>query len=126
MSAHYKSLPLFSSGPARFSVLSQGLVVISNLSQGITDPNTFPIGLRELDVVVTGRLSAPTEASLWSLRETMTAQISSPPEPGLLEDSHGKQWANMSFIRVDWDTRTDRGRTHSISYIATFRRFALL
>lgn len=126
MPAHFKSLPLFSSGPARFSVMSQGLVVLSNLSLGTTDPNTFPIGPRELDVVVTGRLVASSESALWTLREALTAQITYPPEPGLLEDSRGKQWANMSFIRIDWDTRTDHGRTHSISYAATFRRFAIL
>ena len=62
MPAHFKSLPLFSSGPARFSVMSQGLVVLSNLSLGTTDPNTFPIGARELDVVVTGRLVASSES----------------------------------------------------------------
>ena len=124
MPSHYKNLPLFASGPHRFATLSQGHTILSDLSLGASDPNTLTVGIHELDVTVTGRLVAPTDAALWTLREALAAQLIFPPEPGLLEDSHGKQWASMTLIRIDWDTRTDRSRTCSIAYVTTFRRFA--
>lgn len=123
MPASFKSLPLFASGPHRFRVERQGHLVLSELSLGGYGPSTYPLGLLELEVVVTGRLVASTEAGLWALRDAMTAQLLDPPAPGVLTDAHGRTWEGMSFHSYAEGDRTDRGRERSIAYEARFRRF---
>lgn len=125
MASTFKSLALFA-GPHRFAVARQGQVILSDLALGGFGPNTYPLGLVELEVVVTGRLVASTEAGLWALRDAMVAELVDPPAPGTLIDAHGHEWEDMSFHSYTEGDRTDRGRLRSIAYEARFRRFNAL
>jgi hypothetical protein len=120
----FKSINLFGSGPHRFSLSVQGEEVVPNYVLGNGDHGTYPVGPRELDVIVTGRLVAASESALWTLRDAIAAQLTDPPVPGTLIDNHGRSWSNMSFIRYEEHGPTDRGRVCSIAYTATFRCFA--
>ena len=77
----------------------------------------------ELDVIVTGRLVATTEAGLWQRRDAVTALLTHPPTAATLVDNHGRTWASMSFIGYVEGERVDRGRVRSVEYRAVFRRF---
>lgn len=125
MPSTFKSLALFV-GPHRFAVARQGHLVLSELALGGFGPNTYPLGLIEMEVLVTGRLVAPAESGLWSLRDALAAQLVDPPTPGTLTDGHGRSWTDMSFHSYIEGDRTDRGRTWSITYQALFRRFNTL
>lgn len=125
MPSTFKSLPLFA-GPHRFSVARQGHLVLSDFALGGFGPNSYPLGLIELEVVVRGRLVASTETALWARRDAMVAQLLDPPTPGLLIDQHGHEWSGMSFQSYQEGDRMDRGRTRSITYEARFRRFSTL
>lgn len=125
----FKGEDLFGSGPHRFGLERQGQVVVSELSLDTISPNTIPIGARELDVFVRGRLVAEDEAGLWALRDAIVAALDPetvPPVSGVLEDQHGRTWSDMAFIEFSEAGRTDRGRKASLGYEARFRRFALV
>ena len=119
----FKGLDLFGSGPHRFAQSLQGEDVVPNYILGIGGSGSTPVGALELDVVVTGRLVAAGESALWTKRDAITAQLAHPPVPGTLIDSNGRSWTGMSFITYQEAPRTDRGRTWSIEYTATFRKF---
>lgn len=121
----FEGLDLFGSGPARFRAMAQGSVVVANYVIGATPPNgSTAQGPIELDVVVTGRLVATTEAGLWSLRDAITAQLADPPTNGSLFDDYGHKWEDVALIRYTEGGRTDRGRVKSMAYEAVFRKFA--
>jgi hypothetical protein len=119
----FKGLDLFGSGPHRFHLAKQGEDVVPNFVLGAGGSGSTPVGPIELDVIVTGRLTAASESALWSLRDAITAQLADPPVPGTLIDSHSRTWTDISFITYEEADRADRGRTWSIEYTATFRRF---
>jgi hypothetical protein len=119
----FKGLDVFGSGPHRFHLARQGEDVVPNFVLGTAGSGSTPVGPIELDVIVTGRLVAASESALWTLRDAITAQIADPPVPGTLIDNHARTWTDMSFITYEEADRTDRGRTWSIGYTATFRRF---
>jgi len=125
MPSTFKSLALFA-GPHRFALAKQGHLVVADFAIGGFGPNSYPLGLVELEVTVTGRLIASSESALWALRDAMAAQLLDPPTPGALIDSHGRSWTDMSFHAYIEGDRTDRARLHSISYEARFRRFNTL
>lgn len=125
MPSTFKSLALFA-GPHRFALARQGQLVVSELVLGGFGPSTYPLGLVELEVVVTGRLVASSESALWALRDAMTSELLDPPTPGTLVDAHGRTWDDMSFHSYIEGDRTDRGRHRSITYEARFRRFGAL
>ncbi len=122
MASSFKGVDLFGSGPHRFALGRQGQMMLTRLYFGDISPGTIPIGLRELDVVVAGRLVAASESALWTLRDAVVAQLQESPTPGTLIDLHGRTWADMTFI--DWreGDRTDRGRVRSVAYVAVFRK----
>ncbi len=122
MASSFKGVDLFGSGPHRFSQARQGQLMLTRLYFGDISPGTIPIGLREPDVIVAGRLVAASESTLWTLRDAVVAQLQESPTPGTLVDRHGRSWSNMTFI--DWreGDRTDRGRVRSVAYVAVFRR----
>ncbi len=122
MASSFKGVDLFGSGPHRFSLGRQGPMMLTRLYFGDISPGTIPIGLRELDVIVAGRLVAASESTLWTLRDAVVAQHQESPTPGTLIDLHGRTWADMTFI--DWreGDRTDRGRVRSVAYVAVFRK----
>jgi len=123
MASTFKNLGLFDSGPHRFAVLKQGQLVVPELSQGIPDSGSLYLGPLELKIVVTGRLVAASETALWALRDAITAQLLHPPTPGTLIDHYGRTWTDMSFSAFEPADRTDRGRTWSLAYTATFIDF---
>lgn len=119
----FKALSLFDSGPHRFAVDREGQALLSELFDFPPQSGSRYVGLFELRIIITGRLIASTESALWSLRDSVTAQLLDPPEPGTLIDHHGREWPDMSFVRFTPGDRTDRGRQHSLAYTATFLRF---
>jgi len=123
MPSQFNSLSLFSSGPHRFAERRHGQVPLPGPLQDPPIPGSTPLGLGELDVVITGRLIAANDAALWTLRDAITAQLTDPPTPATLEDHHGHQWEDMSFLDFKPADRTDRGTQISLAYSATFRRF---
>ena len=127
MGSSFKGVDLFGSGPHRFSLDRQGHLVISAFGGfGDFSPDTFPIGLVELEVVVTGRLVAASESALWTRRDAIVAQFedSFEPTPGALVDQAGRSFADMVIFDYVEDDRVDRGRAWSVGYEARFRRFA--
>ncbi len=126
MPSSFKSKNLFGSGPHRFSLARQGQLAPLNISLGIFDANSSPLGLVELEVHVAGRLVAATESALWTLRDAVTAELLHPPTPGTLIDLHARTWTGMSFISWAEQGPPDRGRAWSLPYEAIFRRFASL
>ncbi len=122
MASSFKGLDLFGSGPHRFHQGEQGQVLINGGVVGLFGPRTFAQGLRELEVFVTGRLIAQSELALWTLRDAITAQLLHPPAPGVLIDVHAHSWSDMSFVSLEEQDRTDRGREWTMGYVATFRK----
>lgn len=124
MPSQYNSLDLFSSGPHRFAERRQGQVALPGPGQATPIPGSTPLGLGELDVVITGRLVAATDAVLWAIRDAITAELVDPPITATLEDHYGHQWTDMSFLSFHPADRTDRSPAQvSLAYTATFRRF---
>jgi hypothetical protein len=124
MPSQYNALPLFTSGPHRFAERRHGQVALSELDQSAPGPGSTPLGLGELDVVIMGRLVAPDDAALWTLRDAIIAELVDPPIAAALEDHHGHQWEDMSFLEFKPADRTDRSSAGvSLAYTATFRRF---
>lgn len=117
----FNSLDLFGSGPHRFQEGRRGQVWLEP-EQVATGNSTQLLGERELEVVVTGRLVAASESALWDLRDAITAQLTDPPTSATLEDQHGHQWTDMSFLDFRPADRIDRGRQRSLAYRALFRR----
>lgn len=126
MASSFKSKSLFNSGPHRFALARQGHLILQDLFFGVTTPGSTPFGLLELDVVVTGRLVAGSEAALWTLRDAITAELEETPTSGVLVDEHGRTWNEMVCIRYEEGDRVDRGRAWSLAYVATFRDFKYL
>jgi hypothetical protein len=125
MSSQFRDEGIFNSGPHRFSIGPRGESMVSNLVIGASPSHgTTAQGERELDIVVTGRLVAADESSLWALRDAVMAQLTHPPTTGKLQDHHGTSWTDMSFIEFVEEDRTDRGRVRSVGYKAVFRRIA--
>ncbi|QOJ00590.1 MAG: hypothetical protein HRU70_08835 [Phycisphaeraceae bacterium] len=123
MASSFKGLDMFGSGPHRFAVGRRGQFVVSGPALGVWTPETYPLGLVELEVVVKGRLVSSSEAGLWAQRDAVVAQLLNPPTRGTLIDHHGRAWTQMSFITYEEGDRTDRGRARSVGYTAVFRRF---
>jgi|GEM_PF-357776 len=119
----FKSLNLFGSGPHRTRMGRRGNLVLGELFFGSPSPVSFDYGLFELELVIAGRLVAGSESALWALRDAVTAQLLDPPTPGVLVDTTGRSWSDMSFILYVEQGPASRGRVWSVAYEATFRRF---
>lgn len=119
----FKSIDLFGSGPHRFAVGDQGQALTSELFETPPAPGSRYRGPVELRIIVTGRLIAANETDLWMLRDAITGQLLDPPTPGLLIDTHGREWPDVSFVKFTPADRTDRGRVVSLAYEARFLKF---
>ena len=120
----FRKKDLFGSGPHRIAVGVQGNSVVPNVLIGGPPPGSTPQGVRELDVIVRGRLVATSESALRNLREAITDLIDQPPITGELIDTVVRAWPDMSLISYTEDDRVDRGRVWSLAYTVVFRRFA--
>lgn len=122
MASSFNGVDLFGPGPHRFAQGRQGNLVVSVAAYLQTFlPGSISYGLHDLDVIVTGRLVADTEAALWARRDAIVAVLQHPPAPATLVDHHGREWTGMSFWRFDEGSRTDRGRRTSLAFRAVFR-----
>ena len=118
----FKSLDLFGSGPHRFATAKRGELAVPAYVLGGSGSGSTILGPIELDIIITGRLTATSDAALWSLRDAIIAQSTHPATPGTLTDNHGRTWTDMTFLTYQEQDRTDRGRVTSIAYKATFRK----
>lgn len=126
MGSSFKGVDLFGSGPQRFALARQGHLVLTAFQAfGFSGPESYPFGLVELEVIVTGRLVGASEAALWARRDAIVAQLEDTilPTPGTLIDTRGRSWTGMVLHRFEEGDRVDRGRVWSIEYTALFRRF---
>ncbi len=123
MASSFKGDDIFGSGPHRFGMGRQGSFLVTDAQIASPGPNSYPVGVQELDIVVKGRLVAASEAALWTLRDAVTAMLINPPTAGSLIDLAGRTWTGMSFIRYEEAEVVDRGRVWSVAYVATFRKF---
>lgn len=118
----FNDLDLFGSGPHRFAQATLGEYVLVNARIDPFDAGLTPIGPLALTITITGRLIADTEEDLWTLRDDIAAQLTDPPTVASLKETSGRTWADMAFIAFTPAPRTDRGRTVSLAYTATFTR----
>ena len=125
MASTYKGLDLFGSGPHRFGVGVRGLAIEPKwrVTGNSTDTGTVPLGDGELEITVTGRLVASTEAGLWALRDAVAALAVLSVGPGVLVDSRGHSFSGMWLIEFAESDRVDRCRDWSVGYTARFRDF---
>ena len=125
MSGTFDGNALFSSGPARWAVRPRGIESQPRwrITGSSTDSGTLPIGQRELEIVVTGRLVAATEAALWTLREAMADAARFADGASTLVDDRGRSFPLMWFIDYTEADRVDAGRVWSIGYTASFRDY---
>lgn len=119
----FKSIDLFGSGPHRTAVGPRGQLNWPNTRFDIYDPGTIPLGLVELDITITGRLTAATENALRTLRDAVAGAVIHPPTAGTLVDTTGRSWTGMSFITYTEEPVVDRGRVWSMGYTAVFRKY---
>lgn len=119
----FKGQNIFGSGPHRFALGRQGAFVVPQSAFGSPGADSISLGMTELDIVVTGRLIAASEAALRTLRDAVVAMLAHPPAPGTLVDNAGRSWPDMSFIHFEEAGPLDRGRAWSVAYEARFRRF---
>ncbi len=123
MPSSFKSLDLFGSGPHRFAERRRGQTLASELTLGVPTNGTRYLGPLETSVEVRGRLVASDDEALWVLRDAITDELLDPPAPGTLEDHHGREWTDMSFVLFEPADRTDRGREVTLAYRAVFVDF---
>ncbi len=122
----FKGRSIFASGPHRFTVGLRGPYILTSGQLGSPGPNTYPSGVRELEIVAKGRLVATSRSALDSLRDAMAAELIDPPTAGALVDGGGRSWADVSMIGYEEEGPVERGRVWSVAYTATFRRFNVL
>ena len=123
MPSSFNGVDLFGPGPHRFAQGPQGNAVASNTAfLGTFVPGSLAYGMLDLDVIVTGRLVAASEAALWTARDAITAVLTFPATPATLIDHHAHSWTSMTFYRFEEGPRTDRGRQHSLTFRAYFRK----
>lgn len=122
MASTWKGVDLFGSGPHRFALSRRGFLLVPDASSFDPTPVLVEYGALEWDVVVTGRLVSVSESGLWTLRTAAQTSLDA-KGLGTLVDLHGRSWTNLFFSRLEWGDRTDRGRSVSVGYVATFHKF---
>ena len=121
----YNGIDLFGSGPHRFAVRPRGVETQPRwrITGNSAHAGTLPTGQLELEIVVTGRLVAASEAALWTLREAVSGAASFLNGAGTLVDGAGRSFTDMWFVGYAEADRVDAGRVWSIGYTASFRDF---
>lgn len=127
----FRGSDLFGSGPHRFVVGERSLVVIPLwVASGVgfdDGQGSVALGERELTVRVQGVLVASSESALRGRREDLEAETvfnGSAPLRGVLEDEHGRTWADMSMVSYQETGPVRRGRRWSVAYEALFRKIS--
>lgn len=125
MPSMYNGTALFDSGPHRFIVQRQGQTEVTPgepIGQTQASARWVQLGLVQLSVTVRGRLVAPSEAELWTLRDALSAELTATASPATLDDGNGRSWTGMWLVRYEERGPVDVGRTWSIGYEAVFRK----
>lgn len=122
MASTFAGLTLFNSGPHRFVVGRLGRLVRGPFQTPTEDPFTTDEAAREVAVLQTGRLVAPSTSALWALVDAIGAQAEL-PRTGTLVDHHGRSWSDMTLLSFDPEDRVDRGREVSLGYRVMYLRF---
>jgi hypothetical protein len=122
----YDGNDLFGSGPHRFAVSARGIETTPRwrVTGNTSHSGTLPIGQAELEIVVTGRLVAPSESGLWTLRQAVADAAWFLNGAATLVDNAGRSFADMWFVSYEEADRVDAGRVWSIGYTAVFRDFS--
>ena len=125
MSGTYDGDALFSSGPARGAIRPRGSESQprGRSTGNNTHSGTLPSGQLELEIVVTGRLVAATEAALWTLREAVADAAVFANGAATLVDDRGRSFPDMWFIEYAEGDRVEKGRVWSSGYTASFRNY---
>jgi hypothetical protein len=118
----FKSLNLFGSGPHRFAFGRQGYLITLDYYNGGSGGGSTPQGVIDLDIFVRGRLVATSESALWTLRDAIRAQLTTPLVAGTLVDSGGRSWTSMGLVSFVEQDRRDLGRVYSSGYLVQFRK----
>jgi hypothetical protein len=120
----FNDADIFGSGPHRFAQLTLGEYLLVNARVDPFQPGSTAVGPLELSITVRGRLVASSEEDLWSQRDAISALVTHPPTVAALKEDSGREWNDMNFVAFTPADRTDRGRTFSLAYTATFVRLA--
>jgi hypothetical protein len=122
MASTFGGVAYFNSGPHRFIVRRLGRLVQGPFATELDLPYSTDRGPAEVSIVQTGRLTASTNAALWTLIDAIQTKAES-TQTGTLIDHYNRQWTNMRLIRFQADDRIDRGRVFSVRYRAEYLRF---
>ena len=125
MSGTYDGDALSSSGPARWAIRPRGIdsQPTWRTPRNSTHSGTLPSRQLELELVVTGRLVAATEAALWTLREAVADAAVFANGAATLVDDRGRSFPDMWFIEYAEGDRVEKGRVWSVGYTASFRNY---
>lgn len=115
MPATYKATAYFSSGPHRFRIGNTGRVLFPPFSPNNGGDVSVDVATRELRIFQTGRLTAATEAALWTLWTTLRA-VAEATSAGTLVLHSGKSFTDMHMVRFESMGPIDRGRLFSMPY----------
>lgn len=126
MAGSYGGVDLFGTGPHRYAVLPRGIATQPRalVTGNSAHTGTLPLGQRELEVSVTGRLVAASEPALWALRRSVADAASFANGAAVLVDSGGRSFPGMWFISYAEEGPADAGRVWSVAYTAVFRDFS--
>lgn len=122
MASSFAGFTLFNSGPHRFIIRALGRLTYAPFQFPNQTNVTDDRGRRELAIIQTGRLIAPTNADLWTLISNIQSHAEL-PRTGALIDHHARSFTNMTLVRFTPDDRIDRARTVSLAYSALYIRF---
>lgn len=119
--ATFAGVNRFGSGPTRVRVGARGRSAVSPMTALNATNGTVDLGLRELVVTQTGRLTGSSDSQLWS-RVDVIAGLAESGAMGTLVDDGGRSWTGLTLIKMELGDRIDRGRTVSVGYELTYVR----
>lgn len=122
MTSTFGGIAYFNSGPHRFVVERLGRLVQGPFETGLDLAFSTDRGPKELAMLQTGRLIAPTNAALWTLIDAIQSRCEG-TLAGTLVDHHGRAWTGLRMIAFQPEDRIDRGRVYSLAYRVRYLRF---
>ena len=124
MAVTFRGKNLFASGPHRVQYPERGqLLQLGSRILGFNElDGRVAIGNVEIELLVTGRLTAATEPALWTLRDAIIAESDFDLSPADLVDAGGRTWTDQRLVRYIEDGPAAQGRVWSVGYQAQFIR----
>lgn len=117
------SIDLFASAPYTLAFAPRGEQVVMPADLNILTGGSTSLGALEPALTVHGTLSASTAADLWSLYQSILAQITSPPTPVDLVDDLGRTHTGYAFVQLRTPAGMRAGRVWSMPFEALFIKF---